>query len=113
MRISSVSWSSLLLATEWLTRGCPHEQEDTGRRRYRFYLPDVAEWLGLDGVSGDDEPPELTKERAFLAKAQCAKTEVETDLRKAQLGQVLAGGSIPANAARELFAHGEILFLQN
>ena len=97
--------------TNWLLRGCP-VLEAEGKHQYRFYIPEVIGWLGLGGPADNDEPAELSLERARLAKAQTTKTTVETRLKEAQLGHVLAGGVIPADKARDLIQHGMVLVMQ-
>ena len=101
---------SVNTVSNWLLRGCPHTTSE-GRKRYRFYLPDVVAWMSLGVPSDDEEPEELSVARAKLAMRQTEKTAVETKIKEAQLGTILQGGVIPASAARQLFLQGEIIML--
>jgi hypothetical protein len=99
---------SLNTTSNWLLRGCP-VLEGSAKGRYKFYLPDVVGWLSLGGPSEADEPAELSIERAKLARAQTEKSKVETELKRTQLGAVLAGGMIPATYIDDIEWRGELI----
>jgi hypothetical protein len=101
---------SVNAVTAWLVKGCPHAQETTGRKRYRFYLQDVVAWLHAGKDAGTGEVGELSVERAHLARKQTEKTEVETQLKQALLKTVLAGGVLPVQHAKQMLAEGEIIY---
>jgi hypothetical protein len=93
----------------------PVEEKRVGKRTHRaWHLADVVQrLLAIAAEATDsDAPRELSLERAKLARAQTEKSKVETEMKRAQLTSVLAGGLIPVTAARDLFGKGEILVMQ-